>query len=113
MNRDENSDLTVHTSAIPVESISEGDNTPPETNVIVTELSEEAQLKLEVIQSLLEPCDTCGIAIIYVYFPNVLNVVRGLRFRHYGKMERAIAVDYRLGRWYFIKSQSYHLIEDR
>jgi len=55
MNRDENSDL--NTSAIPVESISEGDNTPPETNVIATELSEEAQLKLEVLQSLLEPCD--------------------------------------------------------
>ncbi|MBD2139644.1 Mu transposase C-terminal domain-containing protein [Anabaena sp. FACHB-1237] len=40
-----------------MESISEGDNAPPETNVIATELSEEAQLKLEVIQSLLEPCD--------------------------------------------------------
>jgi len=57
MNRDKNSDLTVHTSAIPVEGISEGDNTPPETNVIATELSEEVQLKLEVIQSLVEPCD--------------------------------------------------------
>lgn len=30
---------------------------PLERNVIVTELSEEAQLKLEVIESLLEPCD--------------------------------------------------------
>lgn len=28
-----------------------------ETNIIISELSEEAQLKLEVIQSLLEPCD--------------------------------------------------------
>lgn len=32
-------------------------SSPPETNLIVTELSEEAQLKLEVIQTLLEPCD--------------------------------------------------------
>ena len=57
MNRDKVSDLTVHTSAVPVEAISEGDNTPPETNVIVTQLSDEAQYKLEVLQSLLEPCD--------------------------------------------------------
>jgi len=46
MNRDKVSDLTVHTSAVPVEGISEGDNTPPETNVIVTQLSDEAQHKL-------------------------------------------------------------------
>ncbi|MBW4607732.1 MAG: Mu transposase C-terminal domain-containing protein [Hassallia sp. WJT32-NPBG1] len=57
MNRDKVSDLTVHTSAVPVEPISEGDNTPSETNVIVTQLSDEAQHKLEVLQSLLEPCD--------------------------------------------------------
>jgi putative transposase len=30
---------------------------PEETNVIITELSAEAKLKMEVIQSLLEPCD--------------------------------------------------------
>jgi putative transposase len=30
---------------------------PPETNLIVTELDEEAQFKVEVIQTLLEPCD--------------------------------------------------------
>lgn len=30
------------------------------TNTIVTEFSDEAKLKMEVIQSLLEPCDTFG-----------------------------------------------------
>lgn len=57
MNREKVSDLTVHTSVTSVEGISQGHNTPPERNVIVTNLPEEAQLKLEVLQSLLEPCD--------------------------------------------------------
>jgi putative transposase len=51
------SDFTVHTSVNAAEALSQESNTPPETNMIVTELSQEAQLKLEVIQSLLEPCD--------------------------------------------------------
>ncbi|MBD2495472.1 Mu transposase C-terminal domain-containing protein [Nostoc sp. FACHB-280] len=51
------SDFTVHTSVNTAQALSEESNTSPEKNVIVTELSEEAQLKLEVIQSLLEPCD--------------------------------------------------------
>ncbi|MBD2566641.1 Mu transposase C-terminal domain-containing protein [Anabaena lutea] len=33
------------------------DDEPEETNVIITELSAEAKLKMEVIQGLLEPCD--------------------------------------------------------
>ncbi len=33
------------------------DNHQPNVPEIVTELSEEARLKMEVIQSLLEPCD--------------------------------------------------------
>ncbi|WP_313959067.1 helix-turn-helix domain-containing protein [Umezakia ovalisporum] len=131
-------------------------------NVIVTELPEETQWKLEVIQSLLKPCDRTSygqklkeaaakldvsvrtvqrlvkkweenglvgyvvlvmrkhlvtglngslrkrgdaIAIICGYYPSVLNVVRGLRFRHYGNMECAIAVDCRLGKWRNIKKQ--------
>ncbi|WP_242054691.1 helix-turn-helix domain-containing protein [Nostoc sp. FACHB-190] len=57
MNRNVMSDLTVHTSVNSADVLSQESNTSPETNVIVTELSEEAQLKLEVIQSLLEPCD--------------------------------------------------------
>jgi len=57
MNRNIMSDFTVHTSVNAAEALSQESNTPPETNVIVTELSDEAQLKLEVIQSLLKPCD--------------------------------------------------------
>jgi len=34
--------------------------TPAIANEIITELSDEAKLKQEVIQSLLEPCDTFG-----------------------------------------------------
>jgi putative transposase len=51
------SDFTVHTAVDTAEALLQDNNVPPETNVIVTELSEEAQLKLEVIQNLLEPCD--------------------------------------------------------
>ncbi|GAX38260.1 hypothetical protein [Nodularia sp. NIES-3585] len=39
-----------------------------------------------------------AIAIICACFPSVPIVMRGLRFRHYGTMERAIAVGFRLGR---------------
>lgn len=51
------SNFTVHTSVDAAEALSEESNTSPETNLIVTQLSEETQLKLEVIQSLLERCD--------------------------------------------------------
>ncbi|NDJ24444.1 AAA family ATPase [Nostoc sp. B(2019)] len=57
MNSQQNIDLAVHTSAIPTEGLQGESDTPLEKNVIVTKLSEEAQLKLEVIQSLMEPCD--------------------------------------------------------
>ncbi len=57
MSREESFDLTVHTLEIPGKDIPIADNTPSETNVIVTNLSEEAQLKLEVLKSLIEPCD--------------------------------------------------------
>ncbi|MEH2413298.1 Mu transposase C-terminal domain-containing protein [Nostoc sp.] len=57
MNSQQNSDLAVHTSAIPMEGLLGESDTTLEKIVIVTQLSEEAQLKLEVIQSLLEPCD--------------------------------------------------------
>jgi putative transposase len=57
MNSQQNPDLAVHTSAIPTEGLQGESDQPLERNVIVTELSEEAQLKLELIQSLLEPCD--------------------------------------------------------
>ena len=43
-----------------MEGLPEEGNKPLESNVIVTQLSQEAQLKLEVIQSLLKPCDTFG-----------------------------------------------------
>jgi len=52
MNSPQNPDLAVHTSAIPREGLQGESDKSPEKNVIVTELSEEAQLKLEVIQSL-------------------------------------------------------------
>jgi len=52
------SDFTVHTAVDTAEALlQQHTSSPPETNLIVTELSEEAQLKLEVIQTLLEPCD--------------------------------------------------------
>ncbi|MEA5506816.1 helix-turn-helix domain-containing protein [Halotia wernerae UHCC 0503] len=35
-------------------------NNQAETNIIVSELSDEAKLKMEVIESLLEAGDTCG-----------------------------------------------------
>ncbi len=57
MSSQQNPDLAVHTSAIPKESLQGESDQRIERNVIVTQLSEEAQLKLEVIQSLLEPCD--------------------------------------------------------
>jgi putative transposase len=60
MNSDKTPDLTVHTSVIPMEGL-EGDDTSPkvpsETNVIATELSAETQLRLEILQNLIEPCD--------------------------------------------------------
>jgi len=40
-----------------LESLREENHIPDESNAIATELSDEAQLKLEVIQTLLEPCD--------------------------------------------------------
>lgn len=57
MNSQQNPDLAVHTSPIPVEGLLEEGNKPLERNVIACQLSQEAQLKLEVIQSLLEKCD--------------------------------------------------------
>ncbi len=57
MNSQQNPDLAVHPSAIPMEGLLEESATTLEKNVIATQLSEEAQVKLEVIQSLLEPCD--------------------------------------------------------
>ncbi|MEH2253763.1 Mu transposase C-terminal domain-containing protein [Nostoc sp.] len=57
MNSQQNLNLAVHTSAIPTEGLQEESDKPLERNVIVTALSEEAQLKLEVIQSLLEKSD--------------------------------------------------------
>lgn len=45
MNRDKTFDWTVHTSRIPGEGISQGDNTSPEINLIVTELSQEGNTK--------------------------------------------------------------------
>ena len=61
MNSQQNPDLAVHPLAIPIEGLLGESNITLEKNVIATQLSEEAQLKLEVIQSLLEPCDRiCG-----------------------------------------------------
>jgi putative transposase len=57
MNSQQNSDLAVHPSAIPMEGLLGESATTLEKNVIATQLSEEAQVRLEVIQSLLEPCD--------------------------------------------------------
>jgi putative transposase len=57
MNSQQNHDLAVHTSTIPTEGLQGESDKPIEKNLILTQLSEEAQLKLEVIQSLLEPCD--------------------------------------------------------
>ncbi|MHC5826186.1 MAG: helix-turn-helix domain-containing protein, partial [Nostoc sp.] len=57
MNSQQNPDLAVHTSAIPMEGLLGESGTTLEKNVIVTQLSESAQLKLEVIQSLMEKSD--------------------------------------------------------
>jgi putative transposase len=60
MNSDKTSDLTVHTSAIPMKGLEENNaspKVPSETNIIATELSAETQLTLEILQNLLEPCD--------------------------------------------------------
>ncbi|MBD0263557.1 MAG: hypothetical protein ICV78_12780, partial [Tolypothrix sp. Co-bin9] len=47
MNSQQNIDLAVHPSAIPTEGLQEESDKRLERNVIVTALSEEAQLKLE------------------------------------------------------------------
>ncbi|QLE40451.1 DDE-type integrase/transposase/recombinase [Nostoc sp. C052] len=57
MSSQQNLDLAVHTSATPVEGLQGESDKTIERNVIATELSEKAQLKLEVIQSLLEKSD--------------------------------------------------------
>jgi len=59
MNSDKTPDLTVHTSVIPMEGLEDNTSSkvPSETNVIATELSVETQLRLEIVQNLLEPCD--------------------------------------------------------
>ncbi|MEH2400645.1 hypothetical protein [Nostoc sp.] len=48
--------LLLHDDSDEVDEISESEDAK-ENNVIVTELSEEAKLRMQVLQNLVEPCD--------------------------------------------------------